>query len=79
MSAPLQAHGNLVFAGVTGHTLVATCDTPERANHIVRCVNERDELVAALQFCIRYDGGECLADHPEWLARARLALAMAAV
>lgn len=47
------------------------------AAHIVHCVNAHDELVAALRFCVQYDGGECLGDHPAQLEAAHAALAKA--
>jgi hypothetical protein len=36
------------------------------------------EILEVLRFCLRYDGGQCLGDHPEMLAKARAAIAKSA-
>lgn len=35
------------------------------------------DLLEALQFCIQYDGGQCLGDYPARLSQARYAIAKA--
>ena len=48
---------------------VADCDA--------RLIAAAPDLLAALQFCVLYDGGNCLGDHPKRLALARAVIARA--
>lgn len=42
-----------------------------------RLIAAAPDLLQALQFCVEYDGGECLGDHPARLDAARAAIAKA--
>ena len=58
-------------AELVGDRIIAALDELKR----LRAVNA--DLLAVAEFCIKYDGGECLGDHPTMLVKARAAIARA--